>query len=129
MEGRPAQILINDHFRSSAPIRELPNLAWFGVYCRRPVTTSFWDSNEAVALDALEDKLIQLCDQYGKGWAAYVMRIATRGIREYFIYFGDAAKIGDVLSILRAAHPEYRIEYDMTNDAAWKRYLSCLPGE
>jgi hypothetical protein len=129
IEGRPVQILIDDSFHSSAPIEELPNLAWFGVYCRNPTDASFWDPDEAAVLDAIEDKLIQLCDQFGRGWSAYVMRIATRGIREYFIYFGDIANIDDVLPILRAAHSNYRIDYDLTRDAAWKRYLSCLPRE
>src|SRR5215471_16642980 len=84
IDGQPAQILIDDRFRESAPLPELSRLAWFGVYTRNDPGAAFWDPDESAILDALEDDLIRLCDQFGGGYAVYVLRIATRGIRGYF---------------------------------------------
>ena len=128
-EERQAQILIDEGFRDRAPIRELPKLAWFGVYTQRDPGTAFWHPEESGSLDAIEDDLIRLCGQFGRGWAVYVLRIATKGIREYFIYFGDEAKMDAVLPSLRAAHSDYRIEYDERVDDCWERYTTCLSHE
>ena len=72
IEGRPAQILVDDRFKTTAPVRKLPRLAWFGVYCRRAPGAAFWDPKETSSLDAVEDDLIRLCEQFGQGRAAYV---------------------------------------------------------
>lgn len=127
IEGRPAQVLIDDRFRGTAPIRGLPRLAWFSVYCQQDPGAAFWSAEESDALDAVEDALIRLCGQAGRGWAAYVLRIATRGLREYYIYIGAGADFAQVLPGLLAQHPDYRIDYEETTDPSWTRYTSCLP--
>ena len=127
LEGRPAQVLIDDRFSSLAPVAELPRLARFGVFCRRDSGGGFWDPVETSSLDALEEDLIRLCGQFGRGCAAYVMRIDTRGLREYFVYSGGAAALAEVRSVLRGAHPDYRIDYEETTDADWDRYTTFLP--
>jgi hypothetical protein len=125
--NQPAQILIDDGYRATAPIRELSGLAWFGVYCQSAPVDCFWEPAETDKLDDLEDDLIQLCHKFGEGKAIYVMRIATRGVREYFMYFGDSAKLNAVLPNLKTLHSNYRIEYDEKIDPGWNRYISCLP--
>src|SRR3954469_23753409 len=105
IESRPAGVLIDDRFRGSLPVRELPRLAWFGVYCRQDPGGGFWHPDETASLDTIESDWIRLCDQYGHGWAAYVMRIDTRGLREYYLYFSGAAALDKVLPSLRATHP------------------------
>jgi hypothetical protein len=127
IEGRSAQILLDDRFKRSAPIRDLPRLARFGVYCQRAPGAAFWDPEETDRLDAVEDDLIRLCEHHGQGWAAYVLRIATPGIREYYVYIGDGVDFTGVVPGLLAQHPDYRIEYEETTDPSWKRYTSCLP--
>ena len=127
IEKRPAGVLIDDRFRGSFPIRELPRLAWFGVYCRQDPAGSFWHPDERATLDAIEQDLLRLCGKFGRGWAVYVMRIDTPGIREYYLYCGEGAALAQVLPDLRAAHPEYRIEFEETTDAEWNRYRAFLP--
>jgi hypothetical protein len=126
IDKRPAQVLIDDRFRSSTPVRQLPRLAWFGVYCRQDVSDGFWHPDETASLDAIEQDLIRLCGQLGNGWAVYVMRIDTRGVREYYFYFDGNAELGQVPAGLRAAHPNYRIDYDEMADAEWSRYKTVL---
>lgn len=126
-DGRSALIFIDDQFRDRAPISELPRLAWFGVYCRLDPGGAFWHPDETEQLDAIEHDLLQRCGQLGRGWAVYVLQISTRGIREYFIYFGGSADLSEVVVKLRDAFPEYRLEYDETTDVAWNRYTTCLP--
>lgn len=127
IEGRPAQILIDDQFRTHAPLHELPRLAWFGIHCRRAPGAAFWDPDETDSLDAVEDDLIRLCERFGQGWAVYPLRIATPGIREYYVYMGESVDFSDVAPSLKAQHPDYRIEYEETTDPSWRRYTSCLP--
>jgi Family of unknown function (DUF695) len=127
IEKRPAQVLIDDRFRATASIRELPRLAWFGVFCRQVPSGSFWHPDETPSLDAIERDLIQLCDQYGRGWAVYVMRIDTPGIREYYIYCGNSSSLAHVLPSLQASHADYRIEFEESEDDAWNHYKTFLP--
>ena len=127
VESRSAQVLIDDRFRDNAPVRELPRLFWVGVYCCNDPGTSFWHPDETGALDAIEDDLIRLSDQFGRGWAVYVMRIDTHGIREYYFYAGDAAELPAAVTAVRAAHPAYRIEVDQKPDPEWERYQTFLP--
>jgi hypothetical protein len=127
IETRPAGVLIDDRFHGSLPVRELPRLAWFGVYCRHDPGGGFWHPGETESLDTIEQDLIRLCEQFGRGWAVYVMRIDTRGIREYYLYCGGRAALAQALPSLRAAHPDYRIEFEETTDAEWSRYRTFLP--
>lgn len=127
IDGRPAQILIDDRFRLTAPIRELPRLACFGVFCRQDPRNGFWHPDETASLDAIERDLIQLCGTFGRGWAVYIMRIDTRGVREYYLYSGNNSALAQVLPNMKAAHPDYRIEFKETEDAVWNRYKTFLP--
>jgi hypothetical protein len=127
IEGRPSQILLDDQFKESAPVRELPRLARFGVYCQCAPGAAFWDPKETVSLDALEKDLIGLCEKFGEGWAVYVLRIATPGVREYYVYMGDNVDFAHVVPALLAQHPDYQIEYEETTDPSWRRYTSCIP--
>jgi hypothetical protein len=127
IDKRPAQVLIDDQFRSEAPISQLPRLACFGIYCRQDAGGGFWHPDETASLDDIERKLIMLCKMRGRGWAVYVMRIDTRGIREYYFYFGGKAALGQVPEVLRVMHPDYRIDYEEKTDAEWSRYKTFLP--
>jgi hypothetical protein len=127
IEGRPAGVLIDERFRVLLPVRELPRLAWFGVHCRRDPGSAFWHPDETASLDAIEGDLIRLCGQFGRGWAVYVIRIDTRGIREYYFYCGGSAALVQALPRLQAAHPDYRIDFEETTDEEWRRYRTLLP--
>ena len=59
-----------------------------------PPGEHFWHPDEGPQLDSVEDDLIKLCDRHGNGWAAYVHRLDTPGLREYYVYFGDGADMG-----------------------------------
>jgi hypothetical protein len=126
IEGRPAQVLIDDRFASVAPLASLVNLAWFGIFCRDDPGNAFWAIGETEQLDAIEDDLIRLCDKFGDGWAAYLRRVDTSGIREYYIYWGETANMAKVLSAIKSLYPSYRIEYDNTSDPGWRHYQSWV---
>jgi len=127
LKGNRAQILIDDRFRSTAPVTKLPKVAWFGIYCRQSPDGAFWHPDEGPDLDAIEGSLVSLCQEYGNGLAVYVVRIATQGIREYFIYYGEGATLAEVVPRLKNLHIDYRIEHDVIADANWQRYVSLLP--
>jgi len=126
INGRPAGVMIDDRFSGAAPVKDLPRLAWFGVFCQKKAGGSFWHPDETQRLDAIEGDLTRLCGQYGRGSAEYLMRIDTRGVREYYLYSGGDSELGQVLPSLQAAHPKYRIEFEETPDAEWYHYKNIL---
>ncbi len=122
ISGKPAQVLIDRRFEKQAPIIELPRLSWFGIYCKEPHGSGFWNPNETTALDEIEKDLLQVCETFGHGWVVYLLRIATPGLREYYLYHSDAAEIKKAFDALKRAHPTYRIEMDTTDDPQWNEY-------
>lgn len=125
-DGKPGHTMVDDRFAKNAPIDQLPSLAWFGLYCAKAPGGGFWDPDEGEQLDAIELDLIALCDRQGNGWVAYVQRLDTPGLREYYMYFGEGANIDHVLTDLRTAHPNYRLEYDRFEDPNWAQYQKWL---
>jgi hypothetical protein len=126
INGKPAHMMVDDRFRENPPVSQLPHLAWFGVFCGKAPDTGFWDPQEGSQLDAIEERLLTLCGVHGNGWAVYVQRLDTRGLREYYIYFGQGAAMERVLPDLKAAYPNYRIEYDRIDDLKWAQYRKWL---
>jgi hypothetical protein len=125
-DGKPGHTMVDDRFAANPPVDQLPHLAWSGVYCAMNPGAHLWNPDEGPQLDAVEDDLIKLCDRHGNGWAAYVHRLDTPGLREYYIYFGDGAFMDEVLPTLRAAHPTYRLEFDRIDDLNWTQYRKWL---
>ncbi len=125
-EGKKAQVLLDHRFAGSAPVAELPNIGWFGVYCREPARGAYWSPTEAPALDALEEDLIALAEKFGNGWSVYLQRHSTPGLREYYFYFGDGADLSKVAVALTTKHPGYRIEYETKPDPTWSAYKKWL---
>jgi len=126
IRGKTAGALLDTGFARQPPIEQLPKLARFGVYCCLPAGTAFWDPNEQSSLDAIETDLLQLCSGYGNGWAIYVRRLDTPGLREYYLYFGENAELEKALPDLKVLHSGYRIEFESRPDPQWTYYQSWL---
>lgn len=126
IDHKQAHAMVDDGFATNPPVDQLPHLVWFGVFCLLPPCDSFWSPEEGPQLDDIENDLIRMCDRYGNGWAAYVHRLDTRGLREYYIYCGVGAALDEVLPELKAAHPKYRLEYDRIDDPDWGQYRKWL---
>ena len=122
VSGKPAQVLVDQRFEKQAPVKELPLLSWFGVYCKQAPSGNFWHPNETTALDEIEKDLLKICEAFGHGWLVYLLRIATAGIREYYLYHSNVAEIKKAFEALKAAHPTYKIETETTQDSQWNEY-------
>lgn len=122
ISGKPASVLIDGRFADQLPVKELPQLSWFGVYCQQPGGAAFWNPEETDVLDRLENDLIRLSETFGYGWVVYVLRIATPGIREYYLYHADQAELNKAFSALKAIYTNYRIEFETINDKVWEQY-------
>jgi hypothetical protein len=123
---KKAQVLLDHRFAGEPPMDALPHIGWFGVWCREDPKGAYWSPTEAPILDALEEDLIQLAEKHGNGWAVYLRRYATPGLREYYFYFGDGADLGRVAVALTQKHPGYRIEFERRPDPKWSGYASWL---
>ncbi len=126
IEGRQAGVQLDDSFAASQPSGALPNLGWFGVHGRLVPGAAYWHPDETLELDAIEDDLIRLCDLVASGYAVYVRRLDTHGIREYYIYFGASVDLGVVLPRLQLLHSGYRLEYEAQPDPGWSHYRRWL---
>lgn len=123
---KKAQVLLDHRFAGEPPSEALPNIGWFGVWCKEDPKGAYWSPHEAPLLDALEEDLIKLAEQFGNGWAVYLRRYATPGLREYYFYFGEGAELGKVAVNLLQKHPGYRIEFERRPDPSWSGYASWL---
>jgi hypothetical protein len=126
LNGKRAMVILEDGYMDAFPVAQLPNLSWFCVYWRLVPGGGFWDPDESDDLDALEEELMRLCDEAGHGWAVFVRRLDTYGIREFYFYTGGSSNLAAVLPRLHRLHPEYRIEYDVTSDPEWSHYVAWL---
>jgi hypothetical protein len=126
IQGKPAGALLDTRFAKQPPTSQLPNVARFGVHCRLPADGAFWDPQEEPSLDAIEADLLRLCSGFGNGWAVYVRRLDTPGLREYFVYFGETAELGKVVPALKALHAGYRFEFKSGPDPQWSQYQSWI---
>lgn len=120
--GKRALLLLDVRFAKSAPAADLPRLNWVGVWTKQPPGAGLWDPSEGDALDALEDELIRCLDAAGQGWAVYLLRICTAGLREYYVYSSDALDLAAVVEQVKGRHPEYRIEAESRDDPQWTWY-------
>ena len=126
VQGKPASALLDTRFAERVPSEQLPKVAWFGVYCRKPSGGAFWHPDEGSKLDAIEGDLIRLCGGFGNGWGVYVRRLDTPGLREYYVYFGGSAELEKVVPSLQALHAGYRIEFEIRSDSQWAHYKSWI---
>lgn len=125
-QGKPANALLDTQFAAGAPSNKLPHVAWFGVYSKHPPGGTWWRSPEQSRLDAIESDLIRLCGGFGNGWAVYVRRLETPGLREYYVYFGGNAELHKVVPSLQALYAGYRIEFESRPDPDWSHYKSWI---
>jgi hypothetical protein len=117
-QGKPASALLDTRFAEQPPSEQLPNVAWFGG--------RWWQRSEQPKLEAIEGDLIRLWGAFGNGWAVYVRRLETPGLREYYVYFGGNAELQKVVPSLQSLHAGYRIEFESRSDPDWSHYKSWL---
>jgi Family of unknown function (DUF695) len=126
INGIPSQVLLDDRFSKETPTDDLPRLARLSVGSQQTPEGGDWPPEESSALDALENDLIAFADQFGYGWAVYVRRVDSPGLREYDFYFGGDADLSKVVPSLTELHPDYRIQWESTSDLGWQHYAAWL---
>lgn len=126
VQSKAASVLLDTQFAEAPPIDKLPHVAWFGVYLQQPHGKRWWQRSERPTLETIEHDLIRLCGAFGNGWAVYVRRVETLGLREYYVYFGGNAELQKVLPALQSLHGTYRIEFESRSDPEWSHYNSWL---
>ncbi len=127
IDGKKAQVLLDTQFRDQPlPSAQLPNLMWIGVWNQMDPCGALWHPDEAKRLEQLEASLMAALEKYGNGWAVYIRRVATEGVREYYVYYGDAAKVSRAAVVFKEANPAYRIEAEFRPDPTWSGYQNWV---
>lgn len=127
IEGKKAQVLLDEQFANGPlPNAQLPHLAWVGVWNQMDPSGALWHPDEAPRLEKLEANLMSQLEKFGNGWAVYVRRVATVGMREYYVYFGDSAQLSKAFVAFQEANPNYRIEVEFKEDPTWSGYTTWL---
>ena len=129
VEGKTAQILIDDYFAAHAPVKDLVMLSGFSLYCRQEPVNTLWHPDEGDTLDIIEERLINLCEKYAHGWSVYVMRMATFGVREYYFYHSPDAELNRAYAELLELTPGYRIDFATVPDAEWTQYRTYMKAQ
>jgi hypothetical protein len=122
IKERPALVLVDKRFVGCEPTSALPKVFWLCVYTRLPPGGAYWNPDETNVLNKLEDDFIDLLSDNSRGHAAYVLRIATPGLREYYIYHSTAVNLASTHAALCKAYPDYKIVFNSFDDPTWREY-------
>jgi|688.fasta_scaffold505750_1 hypothetical protein len=126
IDGKVAQILIDDHFAAQAPVKDLIYLSGVSIFCRQQPVNTLWHPDEGDTLDNIEDQLLHLCEKFSNGWSVYALRMATYGVREYYFYHSAAAELSKAIAELQRLRTDYRIEFATISDPEWVEYRKYL---
>ena len=121
---RPALVLVDKRFVGSEETSALPKVFWLCVYTRLPPGGSFWNPDESTVLDKLEDDFLDLLRDNARDQSRYVLRIATHGLREYYVYHSTAIDLASTHAALCKAYPDYKIVFDSKDDPTWREYTA-----
>ena len=122
IKERPALVLVDKRFVGCEATSALPKLFWLCVYTRLPPGGPYWNPDETNVLDKLEDDFFDLVRDNARGHSRYVLRIATHGLREYYIYHSTAVNLASTHAALCKAYPDYKIVFDSFDDPTWCQY-------
>ncbi|HEY9103141.1 DUF695 domain-containing protein [Chitinimonas sp.] len=122
-----SHVMVDDRFAQVAPLEELGQLNWFGVWFKEtPPEGALLHPDEEAAFAELERALVEMAERHANGWAVFCLRVLSYGIAEFYFYSRDAATLADVVDELRTAHPGYRIEHQSKPDESWAAYRKFL---
>lgn len=127
INGQRAQVLLDKQFEDKPlPSAQLPHLATITVHNQMDPSGALWHPDEAGRLEKLEASLMAELEKYSNGWAIYLRRVAFEGFRQYFVYFGDNAKVGKAVVGFQDLNPAYKVEVEFSEDPTWAGYASWL---
>ena len=121
-DGQPLQMMIDDRFRADLPGEELPTLSRIRAWCEQPTDGYYWAPDESQEIEDVEEAVLARADEFGEGWAVYVMRRAVPGCLDYYFYSGGDAALERIVPALQAAHPGRSFETETSADPSWANY-------
>ncbi len=124
VEGRPsrARVKVDDGLLADAPITGVTRRMRVRVHNTLPAGDGYWAPEEEQALADVDGSLLKMTSDLGHGWAVYVLRICTPGIRDYYFHLFEHAHIGALQSLLGETHPSYTFEVTVSDDPGWELY-------
>jgi uncharacterized protein (TIGR01619 family) len=120
----PATIFLNLGIAQAVPRHDLPVLLWAWVKFRNPNEDGFPIEEEAEALFAIEDKLLEAAER--DCTALFIGRITTAGRREFYFYAPAAEGWEATLAEVFAPFAEYEYQGGDQADSEWLHYRDVL---
>lgn len=109
-----------------APVASHPVRLQFRVKMLKPRADGLRSEEEAEALFALEDKLIEALTKGHE--AIYVARVVAYGASEFFFYVPEKQRkaVASLSPLLKSLAP-YTVEWFAEDDAEWGQYFELYP--
>jgi hypothetical protein len=109
-----------------APLASHPVRLQFRVKMLQPREDGLRSAEEADALFALEDKLVEALSTGHE--AIYVARVVAYGASEFFFYVPEKQRnaVGALSALLKSFAP-YTVEWFAEDDAEWGQYFELYP--
>lgn len=122
--GRPCAVMVDLEALRHAPLASHPWLYVVGVVMQQPMANGFRSGEEAPALFALEDRLVDALQPLG---ALYLGRRVEGGSTFLFFYAPEALARADVERVLAAERGAYDARIlRCEDDPRWRAYLEDL---
>jgi hypothetical protein len=119
-----SSIAVNMGLRAAAPDPTHPQLLWVWVPMRSPRSDGLSSSDEAPALDRLEDALTaKLGSELG---AVSVGRITGDSRREFYFYAAGDGPLEKLVAAVLENESGYTAECGQQPDPTWSQYLNLL---
>ncbi len=122
LEDHLAFVLVDLGIREDAPLADLPVLVRIRVQLKDPKEDGLNSQAEFDALKALEDGLRAHCAEHE---LAYVGRITSNGLRDFYVYVDDPDFHGDRLGAVAGKHG-YEWKRGTQQDPDWETYREAL---
>lgn len=123
-ENRVGSIIVDLGLNQIAPVKSKNRLLKITFFINDFDEDGFPTKDESDKLNRIEDNLIEKIVKSYK--AIYAGRITVDGKLHSLFYAGNTAGIDDTISAFIAQNPDYRLEYDLTNEDNWNTYFQRL---
>ncbi len=123
-DGLPMIVRFNAGLRSVLGDKRYPFRVGIAVPLQSPQPGGLPSSEENLALNDIEDEIINLFNNHQRGFLSAV--ITTNAMKEYMVY-SRTDTVADIIDALNDQFPGYAFQHYVARDEAWEGYKNLIP--